>query len=51
MASGGSSSSGTKFDVFRNKVGAARPQETTRLLLDSARIAQETEIIGSSAYV
>ena len=46
MASGGSSSSVPKFDVIRNKVSAARPQETTRLLLDSARIARETETIG-----
>ena len=46
MASGSSSSSGS--GVFRNgKMGPSGPQETTRLLLDSAKIAHETEEIGA----
>jgi hypothetical protein len=41
------SSSSGKFDGFRTKkLGATGPQETTRLLLDSARIAHDTEAIG-----
>jgi hypothetical protein len=41
------SSSSGKFDAFRmKKLGATGPQETTRLLLDSARIAHDTEAIG-----
>ena len=51
-SSSSSSSSGGKFGIFKGgKVTTSGPQETTRLLLDSARVAHETEQIGWSSLL